>query len=95
MWDFLTAMFSKVLNLFAKRDKDIERLEKKLDLIEGGLKYTMGRDLIKDMKYYIRQGEIDHDEFIELELHYNQYEALGGNGLVKRNFKKVEKLPVK
>lgn len=48
---------------------------------------TLGRS-------YIERGYVTMDEYEEFETEYRIYSALGGNGLARRIFKRVDELPM-
>lgn len=50
--------------------------------------------LIEFGRRYIERGYITMDEYEEYEAEYNIYSALGGNGLARRVFELVDKLPI-
>lgn len=103
-WAVLISALSPILLAFinakaSKRDKDIIEIKnivnsntEKLLSIEkrhlAKLKYT----LYHDMREYIKLGEIDIKDFVELELIYNEYIRIGGNGRVTLLFEEVKKL---
>lgn len=83
----------------SRRNKDILEIKEmvmcntnKLNSIEerhlAKLRYT----LYHDAREYIKIGEIDKKDFVELELIYNEYVKLGGNGRVSLLFEEVKKL---
>lgn len=51
--------------------------------------------LIKKCKYYIQKGEITTDELDELEIDYQTYKLLGGNGHMDMWMNRVRQLPIK
>lgn len=50
--------------------------------------------LITIGRWYIERGYITMDEYEEFEAEYQLYSALGGNGLARRIFKRVDELPI-
>lgn len=50
--------------------------------------------LISLGRAYIERGYITMDEYEEYESEYQIYSALGGNGLARRVFKRVDELPM-
>ena len=42
---------------------------------------------------YLKRGSITVDEFRQLQEFYGYYTALGGNGIIKTLFEKIQKLP--
>lgn len=50
--------------------------------------------LISQGRFYLDRGFITMDEYEEYESEYQVYSALGGNGLARRVFKRVDELPM-
>lgn len=50
--------------------------------------------LIELGRMYIKRGYITMDEYEEYESEYQMYSSLGGNGLARRVFKRVDDLPM-
>ena len=82
LWTFIQTVW---LNKFSKRTA-----ENKLLL---GLAFEA---IINTAQKYIDQGEIEADEYKELNKYlFAPYRALGGNGTAARMIAEVEKLPIK
>lgn len=82
LWTFAQTVW---LNKFSKRTA-----ENKLLL---GLAFEA---IINTAQKYIDQGEIETDEYKELNKYlFEPYRALGGNGTATRMIAEVEKLPIK
>lgn len=62
------------------------------------LKALSRRDLLAQAERYKKQGYIDSEEYDDVFEEFNAYEALGGNGRVKREYGEggtLQTLPVK
>lgn len=50
--------------------------------------------LVEQGREYLKRGYITMDEYEEYEDHYKLYSDLGGNGLARRIFTRVDELPL-
>lgn len=50
--------------------------------------------LVVQGREYLKRGYITMDEYEEYESEYRVYSALGGNGLARRIFERVDELPM-
>lgn len=72
--------------------------KKKKTPAEVILKCLSRRDLLAQAERYKKQGYIDSEEYDDVFEEFNAYEALGGNGRVKREYGEggsLQSLPVK
>lgn len=82
-------VWETIADFFKRRSKWEKKVEKRFSLLEESMKHSMKRDLIKDMKYYLKNKYISESEYKELEESVKAYEALNGNGYVHSLFKRV------
>lgn len=82
LWTFIQTVW---LNKYSKRT--------------AGNKLLLGlafEAIISTSQKYIDKGEIEYDEYKELNQYlFEPYRALGGNGTAARMIAEVEKLPIK
>lgn len=95
LWSFLSKKQEiRFEELERKRKKEAEA-EVKND-VKTKLLVGLAHDrLIYLTKKYLEEGWIDSEDYENLTYMYEPYIQCGGNGTVKRNMEKVEKLPPK
>ena len=95
LWSFLSKKQEiRFEELERKRKKEAEAEVKN----DGKTKLLVGLAhdrLIYLTKKYLEEGWIDSEDYENLTYMYEPYIQCGGNGTVKRNMEKVEKLPFK
>ncbi len=95
LWSFLSKKQEiRFEELERKRKEEAEAEEKN----DGKTKLLVGLAhdrLIYLTKKYLEEGWIDSEDYENLTYMYEPYIQCGGNGTVKRNMEKVEKLPPK
>lgn len=74
--------------MWAKTKSDRNDTEDKLLLV------VARNQLVKQGRLYLKRGYITMDEYEEYEDQYKMYSNLGGNGLARRVFERVDELPM-
>ena len=79
-----------------EKQRQLDEEEKKKDDVYTKLLVGIAHDRLMFLtNKYIETGWITADDYENLMYIYEPYIASGGNGTVKRNMEKVEKLPTK
>ena len=87
-------MYSKMKKEREDREKEVKAEKEKQAVMREALLALLHDRLLQATLYYLKAGEITADELDNLEIMFNSYSSLGGNGTIKRLMEKVRNLKI-
>lgn len=88
----LAGVITAALRIIYSRMK---RLKQEEDAVKDGVLSLLHDRIFQCFTYYIKQGEISHEDLENMESLYKGYAALGGNGTGQELYERVKNLPLK
>ena len=101
--EFLFSLIIGIIGYFVKKikkkqeeqAKKQEEQEKKNKAIENGVQALLRNELIKNFRIHKANGEITLLDKENMEHLFEQYFALGGNGMMHDVYKEFQEIPIK
>lgn len=78
-----------------KQNERINEICEKQEIVDRALKSLLRNELHQSCQYFLREKEISLADMENLELMFNSYADLNGNGTWEEMFHRVQKLKIK